>query len=160
VRLAGAFTTATVISQILPWPHQYWIPMTVAWVAIPDPTGTATRVAGRVLGTLMGIAVITVVIVVGQPGPYAIAVLVGIGALIAEVFIVANYLVCVVGVTMFMISLFTLIGDPVGPTVEYRAACTILAGLITVAWSLVWPSVDHEQRHLLLRRRSTASHSG
>ena len=160
VRLAGAFTTATVISQLLMWPHQYWIPMTVAWVALPDPTGTATRVAGRVLGTLLGVALITLVIEGAGPGPYAIAVLVGIGALIAEVFIVANYLVCVVGVTSFMIALFTLVGDPVGQTVAYRAICTILAGVITIAWSMVWPSVGHEHRRLFRGRRESGAEGG
>jgi len=159
VRLAGAFTTATIISQALMWPHQYWIPMTVAWVSIPDPTGTATRVASRVLGTLIGIAGITAVIVWFQPGPYAIAVLVGIGACIATAFILANYLLCVVGVTAFMISLFTLEGDPVGPTAEYRAACTIVAGLIVLAWSMVWPSVEHEKRHRILWREAKVSSS-
>ncbi len=152
IRLAGAFSTATALAALLKWPHQYWIPMTVAWVVVPDINGTATRVAARVLGTLMGIAVITIVVEGAHPGPYAIAIIVGIGALIAEMFVVALYLICVVGVTIFMIALFTLVGDPVGSTIAYRAISTILAGIITIAWSLVWPSVAHERRHRFRHR--------
>jgi len=37
--------------------HQYWIPMTVAWISKPDSTGTRVRVAQRVGGTALAVLV-------------------------------------------------------------------------------------------------------
>jgi uncharacterized membrane protein YccC len=154
VRLAGSFTTATIIAECVKWPHQYWIPMTVAWASVPDLSGTATRIAARILGTIIGIAVVTTVIELGHLGPYQTAVLIGFGALITMMFIAANYMIAVAGVTVFLIALFTLIGEPVGTSEVYRILATILGGAITIAWSLVWMSRTHEHRHRFFRSAS------
>jgi hypothetical protein len=151
VRLAGSFTTATIIAECVKWPHQYWIPMTVAWASVPDLSGTATRIAARILGTIIGIAVVTAVIELGHLGPYQTAVLIGFGALITMMFIAANYMIAVAGVTVFLIALFTLIGEPVGTSEVYRILATILGGAITIVWSLVWMSTTHEHRHRFFR---------
>jgi hypothetical protein len=151
VRLAGSFTTATIIAETLKWPHQYWIPLTVAWVSLPDPTGTATRIAARVTGTIIGIAIVTVILERAQLGPYETTVLIGIGGLITMMFIAANYMICVAGVTVFLIALFSLSGEPITSSAEYRVLGTILGGAITVVWSLVWVSTKHEHRHRIFR---------
>ena len=151
VRLAGSFTTATIIAETLKWPHQYWIPLTVAWVSLPDVTGTATRIAARVTGTIIGIAVVTLILERAHLGPYETTVLIGIGGLVTMMFIAANYMICVAGVTVFLIALFSLSGEPITSSAEYRVLGTILGGAITIVWSLVWVSTKHEHRHRIFR---------
>ena len=152
VRLAGAFTTATIIAECVKWPHQYWIPMTVAWVSVPDINGTATRIAARIFGTIIGIAAVTFFIEIVHLGPYETAVLVGVGALVAMMFIAANYMIAVAGVTVFLIALFNIIGEPLGPSVHYRILATLAGGAISIAWSLVWVSTTHQHRNRLFRK--------
>ena len=72
-------------------------------------------------------------------------------------FIAANYMIAVAGVTVFLIALFTLIGEPVGSSEEYRILATILGGAITIVWSLVWMSTTHEHRHRFFRSASRAN---
>ena len=152
VRLAGAFTTATIIAECVKWPHQYWIPMTVAWVSVPDINGTATRIAARIFGTIIGIAAVTFFIEIVHLGPYETAVLVGVGGLVTMMFIAANYMIAVAGVTVFLIALFNIIGEPLGPSVHYRILATLAGGAISIAWSLVWVSTTHQHRNRLFRK--------
>jgi len=148
VRLGLAFGVATALSLALGWPDQYWIPMTVAWVAMPDSTGTATRVVARVLGTLLGLALIVPLIHVWQPGPWGTTALCTISSLLAFSFLRANYGLAVVGVTIFVVSIMSFLGDSVGPAAQYRAIDTVIAGVIAVLAALVWPSESHEHRQL------------
>ena len=43
IRLALVIMIATMLEEILSFPHSYWIPMTVAWIARPDRDGTVER---------------------------------------------------------------------------------------------------------------------
>ena len=123
--------------------------MTVAWASVPDITGTATRIAARIFGTIIGIAVVTLALETFRLSPYQTIVVIGFGALVAIMFIAANYMICVAGVTIFLIALFDLVGDPIGSSIEYRILATLVGGAITIAWSLVWVSTTHEHRNRL-----------
>jgi len=138
VRLGLAIMVATTLSQVLAWPHQFWIPMTVAWVSVPDSTGMATRVAARMLGTLVGIAIVALVLGWSPVSPYGVAVLAGLGALITIVFFPVQYGLAVVGVTVFVASLLSLLGDPLSATETYRVLETFIACVLTVAFSFIW----------------------
>ncbi|MSV43761.1 MAG: hypothetical protein F2911_09865 [Actinobacteria bacterium] len=138
VRLGLAIMAATALSQALSWPHQFWIPMTVAWVSAPDNTGTATRVAARMLGTLGGIAIVAAVLGWQPVSPYGVAVLAGLGALMTIVFFPVQYGLAVVGVTVFVASLLSLLGDPLSATETYRVLETFIACVVTVAFAFVW----------------------
>jgi uncharacterized membrane protein YccC len=106
--------------------------MTVAWVTLPNAVGTASRVLARVGGTLIGLAFIAVIFLIRPPGYVEIALMAGLGALIAIVCLSANYAVAVAGVTIYVIALFTFLGDPVLETVGYRALDTVIAGLLVL----------------------------
>jgi len=57
IRLGIVIMIATMLEEILSFPHSYWIPMTVAWIARPDRDGTVEKVTLRVAGTLLGVAI-------------------------------------------------------------------------------------------------------
>ena len=93
----------------------------------------------------------TLIIGKAHPGPYETAVLIGLGGLVTMMFIAANYMTCVAGVTVFLIALFSLAGGPIESSAEYRVLGTIVGGAITIAWSLVWVSTTHEHRPRVFR---------
>lgn len=142
VRLALAIGIATILSLMWHREHAYWIPMTVAWVAKPDKDGTATRVVARIGGTLLGLIVVG--LAVDQLGikDAGIIITVGVGSMLALSFIWANYAIAVAGVTILVIALFSpaFAGDA-RPTLWDRAVDTVVAGIITVLVSFVWPAV-------------------
>ena len=139
-RLAVAISIATVVASAGSRPNQYWIPMTVAWMTRPDAGGTVTRVVGRIIGTVGGVLVALVLIdVLGmRPNGYLLALIAGAGALLALIFIWAEYPLAVVGVTLFVIALLTLLGESADQSAGLRVVDTLIAGLITVACSFLW----------------------
>lgn len=138
IRLAIAMVAATALSDFLEWPHEYWIPMTVAWVSRPDFAGTTTRVIGRFSGTVMGIAAAWLFVDVFALHSYWLCVVAGAGVGLCLAFVRANYSISVIGVTLVIISLFALQGEPVGETLVYRLAATAIACLIAAVASLFW----------------------
>jgi len=135
IRLAAAIAIATSLGEVSRLPNQYWIPMTVAWMSRPDAAGTVTRVTGRIIGTVLGVLLSIVLLDLAgrQPQPYAFAAIVGVGTVIALVFIWAEYPLAVMGVTVLVIALLALLGEPADQSVWLRVVDTLLAAGITVA---------------------------
>jgi len=139
IRLAVAIAVATAVSHTTALPNHYWIPMTVAWMSRPDAHGTVTKVVGRILGTIGGVLLSLLLLdATGMPlDSYGFAAVVGIGAVIALVFIWAEYPLAVVGVTVFVIALLALLGESSGTSSLLRIVDTLIAGVITVACSFL-----------------------
>jgi len=144
-RLALTFMVATVIGQWLSWPHEYWIAMTVAWVSLPDVTGTATRAVARVLGTVIGIVVVAVIFGPSRPSQYGVAAAVSLGVVVIVAFFRAQYALAVVGVTVVVAALMSLSGDPLGLTEEFRVIDTVIAAVLTVVFSFIWRAIPAEK---------------
>lgn len=131
---------ATGLAAWLDWPHHYWIPMTVAWIARPARTATVEKVVHRMLGTLGGIVLAVVLINDVGMNPYVLASIVAVGVAISLIFLRANYPIAVVGLTLAVIALFDIDGEPVDETAPYRVAATLLAGLLALLGTLIWPA--------------------
>lgn len=127
-----AILVATAISQFLEVPHQYWIPMTVAWIFKPDLKDTVTRVIERVVGTMaaIGVAFVWDTYVGSSHGLRLIVA--GIGAYLLLAFLTANYTVATFGVTSFVLALFAMAGDLYEQTVIFRLLATLAAGAIVI----------------------------
>lgn len=138
VRLSIAIGVATAIAQSIGWPHEYWIPMIVVWMTRPDRNGTATRVFERTLGTLLGLGFSLLFLDLLQVGIDGLPIFVFIGTLVALAFFNANYPIAVAGITLLVMSLFSIDGDPITETAPYRLMCTLIAAVITVAASFIW----------------------
>lgn len=141
VRLAIALVIGSAIGHHLAWPHPYWIPMTIVWMSKPDTSGTVSRIVERIAGTLLGLGVAIVLIDGISDGTAAISLYTGIGVFIGLAFLTANYPIAVTGITLMVITLFSLQGEPVGETAPYRIAATLVAGVITAVIALtLWRS--------------------
>lgn len=143
VRLAIAIGAATWLAFLLNHPHSYWIPMTVAWVAKPDTRGTATRVLARIVGTLLGLGLVALLVDGLNAGQWGIVAVAGIGSMLAMAFIWADYAIAVSGVTVLVIALFALIGEPIIATAPLRIVDTLIAGIIVLAATFAWPAKRH-----------------
>ena len=140
IRLAILMTIATTISESLSVPHPYWLPMSVAWMSKPDHDGTVVRVLHRIVGTVIGLLVTFVFVIAFRPSDGQFLLLAITGAAIAIAFIWANYAVAVAGVTIWVVSLFAMVGDPVITTMDARLMATIAAGLMVLmaTWITDW----------------------
>ena len=145
VRLAIVMGVATLIADLTSYPHDYWLPMTVAWVTKPDKDGTATRIIERITGTIVGVLLTAAVIDGLQINDVTVAIFAGIGLAVAVLFVKANYSIAVVGVTMLVVGLFTFDGDPVGETIVLRIILTISAGVLAFLAFYVWPPARVEE---------------
>jgi len=145
IRLAIVMTLATAISENFAIPHPYWLPMSVAWMSKPDHDGTIDRVLHRLVGTVAGLLATAAIVLAVQPDDAGFLVLSLAGAAIAIAFIWANYAVAVAGVTIWVVSLFGMVGDPVVTTVDIRLLATVAAAVLVIAAVWLIPSLN--QRH-------------
>lgn len=146
-RLAIVMTIATAISENFNIPHPYWLPMSVAWMSKPDHGGTVDRVTHRLVGTVLGLLITAGIVLASQPGDYGFFALSLVGAAIAIAFIWANYAVAVAGVTIWVVSLFGMVGDPVVTTVDIRLLATVAAAVLVIAAMWLVPGFHQRQRH-------------
>jgi uncharacterized membrane protein YccC len=144
MRLAIVMVVATAIAHFLGWPHEYWIPMTVAWVARPGRRLTLERTWHRVLGTIAGIVFVTALMLTSGNSPYELAVLTAAGATMTLIFVRAHYAIAVAGITIAVISLFAIEGQSFELNAPYRIWATLVAGVLLTIGTLVWPSREED----------------
>jgi len=136
IRVSGLFVIATALAQIDPLNHSYWIPLTVAWITKPDFAGTTLRVVERVLGTVIGVVASALLIdLIGSSIPLEVAMFAA-GSMITVLFIVANYTLCTVGVTIWLMAVLEIGSAPTGA----RVVQTFAAGLLVIGASRLWPT--------------------
>ncbi len=140
VRLALIMVVATAVAHFLHWPHEYWIPMTVAWVARPGGALTLERTWHRVLGTLAGIVFITTLMITSGHSPYELAVLAAAGATLTLIFVRAHYAIAVAGITIAVMALFAIEGQSFEMNALFRIWATLVAGALLTLGALVWPA--------------------
>jgi uncharacterized membrane protein YccC len=139
VRLSVAVGLGILVANTIDVVHSSWLPLTVAWVARPDLGNTLSRVVLRVLGTLAGASAMAAVFTLTDPGVLGLALLVGVGALVANAFITVNYATAVVGITTIMLTMLASIGESVDGSLPLRLAATVAGGALVAAAALVRP---------------------
>lgn len=138
VRLSLGIGVASALAFASGYPHAYWLPMTIAWVTKPDVEGTVSKVAARILGTVLGIAISAVLLIGLDVAGYAAALIVALAGGVTVAFIWANYAVGVTGITVLVIVVFSLDGDSVPEDLLVRLGATLIATAMAVAGSYVW----------------------
>lgn len=144
-----AITVATALSQFLTVPHEYWIPMTVAWIFKPDQKATAMRVAERVVGTLLAIG-FAFLWGTYTDAPDALFIVAAAGAYLLLAFLTSNYTIATFGVTSFVLALMATAGDLYEETVVFRLLATLAAGGIVLVVIFVARSKKRQRRGRVL----------
>ncbi len=145
-RLAVLMVIATAISEHLSVPHPYWLPVSVAWMSLPDRNGTVTRVFARLTGTIVGLIVVAVLAFVFTPSLLGFLVISLLGAGIKITLIKANYALGVCGATIKIVALLALLGDPIVTTMDMRLLATVAAAFLIVAGFMIPQAVSRQRR--------------
>lgn len=149
LRLALCVGLGDTLARAAGWPHGYWLPMTVAIVLRPDFTTTMTRGFARVIGTLLGLGVASLLVFV-TPSPAALVVLAALCVLLMRGEGRANYLLLAACVSAFIVVLFALLGAPPLATIEARGLATLGGGALALVVYALWPTWEHTQAPVAL----------
>jgi hypothetical protein len=132
LRLIITVALSTEIYRRLGMQSGYWIPMTALLVQRPAFAETLTRAAARILGTLAGAWLGSLLIAWLIPSPVVLASAATLFALLAFATNSVNYglfAACLTGYIVFLLSLNQI----PGPVIAHRRAwCTLLGGVIAI----------------------------
>lgn len=148
LRLVLCVAVAEAVSVLLPLERPYWITLTVAVVMKPDFGSVFARAVQRGLGTVVGVligAVVVVVLPLGWPQVIALAVLAG-GMPVA---IRRNYGLFSTFITPVIVILLELAhGEDPGLIVSRVTDTLIGSAIVLVVGYLPWPSTWRSARQL------------
>jgi hypothetical protein len=139
IRLETCLVIGELLRQLLPWGHSYWVLLTIALSLKPDIGPVYPRTMQRALGTVAGIGLGWLAVVL-SPGYPAVPVLVVLGAFI-PFSVRRNYGLFTVAITPMVLILMDL-GQELGVEVLGQRVASTLVGCLVVltlgnAW---WPS--------------------
>jgi hypothetical protein len=132
IRAAIVLAVSAAAYRYMRLPNAYWIPMTAAIVMKPALVQTFQRGLARVLGTLAGAALATLIASALQPQPWILVALVVVFAWTCYLLIYVNYAVFAVCVTSYVVFLLALAGLPEASLITHRMIATLLGG--GIAW--------------------------
>lgn len=151
LRLVLTISIATEVYRRVGMQSGYWIPMTALLVQKPEFFETLTRATARILGTLAGAWVCSILIAHVAPGAPVLALMATVFALLSFATNSVNYGLFAACLTAYIVFLLSLNQIP-GPVIAHRRAwCTIAGGLIALAIH-----IDALRRHRRVSRLSAA----
>lgn len=145
VRLAVGVSAGAALSRSLGFGRFYWLPMTVAIILKPDFSATFSRGVLRLIGTLAGLALATVLFHVIPAGAGAETVLVFAFMFALRCFGPANYGIFAVAVTGLVVGLLAMAGAQPAGVIAARGWNTALGGAIALAAYWLWPTWERQQ---------------
>ena len=140
LRMAATLAVAVAVSHGFGVAHRYWLPMTAMLVLRPDFGSTVSRGLARVLGTLVGAGVVTIVLAETRPGPDWLIALVVLLCFPATALVLANYAVFSVCIASLVVTLLAFTGNPEPATAADRSFYTVLGALLAFAAYAAWPT--------------------
>lgn len=133
IRLALAIAVASLIAVASGLPHAYWLPVTIAWVSKPDLSTTAIKVWLRILGTVIGIAISALLVIVVPQSLWIAVLIVGVAAGLTVAFIWAHYAIGIGAITVLVIVLLELTGDDPYRDLAIRGGATLAGVALAIA---------------------------
>jgi uncharacterized membrane protein YccC len=140
VRLAVATAVGAGLYRALDLWHGYWVPLTILFILRPEFGSTFTRGLQRYAGTALGVGLATVIAAALHPGPYALATITTVMAVAMFAFLIANYGVFVVSVTVFIVFMSAFAGAPEHSAALHRLIATAIGTTITLGAMALWPT--------------------
>ncbi|WP_206830482.1 FUSC family protein [Alicyclobacillus fructus] len=152
LRAAVAVGAGEAFAVLMRWPHGYWVPLTANIILRPDFTSTFTRGIARVIGTMGGILLATLLMVAvpDRTGIFASACIVVFGSLM-YMWVTYNYALFSCALTALMVVLLSLFERQAPlPTMADRMVATLVGSALAIAIYLIWPTWQHQQVHRVL----------
>ena len=147
IRLGVTLALATALYRLLPLPIQrgYWIPLTALLVLKPDFVATFTRGAARLLGTMLGAVLTTLLVSLLAPTHTLLVILDAVMAYLAFSVLYVNYAIFSMFITMETVFLLTFVTPQPLMTVADRAVDTAIGGLLALLIYTLWPTWELSQ---------------
>jgi hypothetical protein len=142
LRAALILAVAAGIYRWFALPNGYWIPMTAAIVMKGTLLETFQRGLGRILGTLAGAALATLIAATLRPDPWVLAALVVIFTGACYLLLYVNYVTFAVCLTSYVVFLLALAGLPENAVIAHRSMNTISGGAIALAVHAVFSRLE------------------
>jgi len=140
LRCGVCLTLAILGERAVGLPHGYWIPMTAAIVLKPDFAGTFSFGLLRVLGTMLGLVLVTALVHYAFGGVWERVALVAVFTLGFRLLTTVHYGIGVMMLTGLVVLLFSFEGAPPGEILEARGIATGLGSALALLAYLVWPT--------------------
>ncbi|WP_157465115.1 FUSC family protein [Deinococcus apachensis] len=155
LRYAVALGVTTAAYRLGHLPHGYWLPLTVAVVLKPEYALTLTRGVARLVGTLGGVLVATLLTLL-HPPLAALMLLVVLSAWLGFSLLPAGYAPFSFAVTLYVVFSLTASGMAEQAVGAERIAATGLGGLIALGTALLWPRWRSREVREALRAAAAA----
>jgi uncharacterized membrane protein YccC len=140
LRLAICVGLADAAGHSISWDRTYWIPMTVAVILKPDFATTISRGALRLLGTVTGLMLATVIYHATPGTALTQLLLVGVFTFALRMYGPANYGVFSIAVSGLIVFLIAETGIAPGEVVWLRLLNTTAGGLFALFAYALWPT--------------------
>jgi uncharacterized membrane protein YccC len=147
IRLGVTLALATAIYRLIPLPVErgYWIPLTALLVLRPDFTTTFSRDVARLLGTMLGAVLTTLLVSVLAPSQVVLVILNAIVTYIAFSVLFANYAIFSAFITVEIVLLLAFVTPQPLIIAAYRAIDTAVGGILALLIYVLWPTWEHLQ---------------
>jgi len=152
LRTAACLSAALWISRRLDLPHGYWLPMTAAIVLRPDFAATFNFGLLRMLGTVAGLVVTTVLLHVTPDQPWAHLLLLAILCMTFRYLASAHYGIAVAALTGTVVILLSFDGVNSGVAVMDRVINTTLGCSMALLAYVAWPTWERGRARAALAR--------
>jgi uncharacterized membrane protein YccC len=140
LRLAVVVAGMELLTQRLALPRAYWAVVAAATVLRPNFGATFTRGAERVLGTLGGVVVATLIAVAINPTGWGIVATIGILAAVTFTVFGASFAAGVAGLTAMIVFLLHAVSPDSVTVALDRGLDTAVGGLIGLGAYVLWPT--------------------
>jgi uncharacterized membrane protein YccC len=145
LRIAVLTMLGVIAFKCLRLPHGYWLPFTMVVVLQPDYGATRQKAAQRMLGTLAGSIVASLMLALRLPFA-ALMLAIAASGFVFIYYLKRNYGVAVVFITLFVVLLTESSGPVEISFTEERLASTIAGGLLALLAALIfWPVWEKER---------------
>ncbi|MEO7051605.1 MAG: FUSC family protein [Rhodanobacter sp.] len=150
VRMAICLSATLALSRLLKLPHGYWLPMTAAIVLRADFAATFNFGLLRVLGTVLGLVVTTLLLYLSPDQPWAHLVLMAALCMTFRYLAGAHYGVAVAALTGTVVILLSFEGVASGAAVIDRVINTALGSGIALLAYVLWPTWERSRARAAL----------
>ncbi|MEO6925725.1 MAG: FUSC family protein [Rhodanobacter sp.] len=140
VRMAVCLSATLALSRLLKLPHGYWLPMTAAIVLRADFAATFNFGLLRVLGTVLGLVVTTLLLYISPAQPWAHLALMAALCMAFRYLAGAHYGIAVAALTGTVVILLSFEGVASGAAVIDRVINTALGSGIALLAYVAWPT--------------------
>jgi uncharacterized membrane protein YccC len=145
VRLATCLGVADAVVRIAGVPRGYWFPLMILVTLQPDFATTVSRGLLRIVGTIVGLGVVTGLIVVLPSSHVVDLVLIAVLFFAFRALFVASFGLSVVFLTALIVVLLSVVGVDPADTIAERGVYSAAGGLLALGTYLVWPTWERSR---------------